>query len=99
MTDELDDACVDGRGHKVSIMCPVCGGRLSDQLPDKEGVLTELFRAAENTRIVNADVIIERIKSTDIFILNFSKAFRAFHVGNRLFYVLGISVIYRYVEG
>jgi hypothetical protein len=60
MIDELDDTCGDGGGCKVSIMCPVCGGRLSDQLPDKEGVLTELFRTAENTRIVNADVIIER---------------------------------------
>jgi hypothetical protein len=60
MIDELDDVCGDGGGHKVSIVCPVCGGRLSDQLPDKEGVLTELFRTAENTRIVNADVIIER---------------------------------------
>jgi hypothetical protein len=60
MADELDDTSVDGGGCKVSIMCPVCGGRLSDQLPDKESVLTELFRTAEHTRIVNADVIIER---------------------------------------
>ena len=51
--------------ERVSITCPVCGKRLSDQLPCIESVVTEQLYFLEYTRIIDSIVTAKCIFSHD----------------------------------
>ena len=62
MEREMRQSLGNGR---ASIACPICGKRLSDQLPCIESVVTEQLYFSEYVRIVNSIVTIRYIFSHD----------------------------------
>jgi hypothetical protein len=47
------------QNEPVSILCPVCGKKLSNQLPCMESVVEKQIYEMEDIRIVNSEVLLE----------------------------------------
>ena len=56
---DVGDTMIDKMENKQSVICPVCGGLLKEQLPCMEGVLGDLFWDTKRIRIVTSEMVIE----------------------------------------
>ncbi|KYK32937.1 MAG: hypothetical protein AYK19_14705 [Theionarchaea archaeon DG-70-1] len=56
---DVGDTMIDKMENKQSVICPVCGGLLKEQLPCMEGVLGDLFWDTKRIRIVTSETVVE----------------------------------------
>jgi hypothetical protein len=53
------DDMTEPMGNNLRICCPVCGGTLCSQLPNRESVVEERIYEIEDVRIIASEVIVE----------------------------------------